>query len=447
MQVSVEVLDGLQRRLTVQVPSNDIQGEVDRRLRDLSRRVRLDGFRPGKVPMKVLKRRFGDSVLNEVTQEVIEKSFVDAVSQERLRPAGGPHIHAQPPKEGEDYSFQATFEVYPEFSVQGLESIVVKRPVAHVSDEDVDAMLERLRRQRQSWHAVERPAETGDRVVIDYKGVLEGESEPFHGGTGEDLPVVLGSGNLIPGFEDELHGVNAGAERRFSLSFPESYQVQDLAAKRAEFEVKVKAVEGAELPELDEEFARAFGIEDGDLERLRSELKASLERELEQAVRRRLKSQVMQALFEANQVDLPRVLVEQEVRALAKQSGALPTDADAMAPIPEEARERLEGSAGRRVGLGLVIAEIVRSHDLKPDTSRVEAELDRLAVSYEQPEQVKHWYRQNEQAMESLRAMVLEDQVIDWVLERCQVEDEPTTFAEVTGGDPAAEAASPGETS
>ncbi len=447
MQVSVEVLEGLQRRLTVQVPSNDIQGEVERRLRDLSRRVRLDGFRPGKVPMKVLKRRFGQSVLAEVTQEVIEKSFVDAVSREQLRPAGGPRIHAHQPKEGEDYSFQATFEVYPEISVQGIDSIAIKRPVASVSDTEVEEMLDRLRRQRQTWHPVERSAEQGDRVVIDFKGVLEGESEPFPGGTGEDLPVVLGSGGLIPGFEDKLRGANAGDERRFSLTFPEGYQAEALAGKVAEFGVKVNAVEASELPELDEQFARAFGIEDGSLERLRSELRANLERELAQAVRRNLKEQVMHALHEANQVDLPKVLVEQEVRALATQTGALPADAEASAPVPSEVRERVEGGAQRRVGLGLVVAEIVRSNHLKPDPSRIEAELDRLAASYERPDEVKQWYRQNQRAIESLRAMVLEDQVVDWVLERCRVEDKPTTFAEVTGGSAATDTAPAGEPS
>jgi trigger factor len=433
MQVSLEVLEGLQRRLTVQLPSKDVDSEVARRLQDLGRRVRLSGFRPGKVPLKVVKRRFGDSVRDEVAQELIEKHFVQAVNQEKLRPAGGPQIHAHRPKEGEDYEFQAIFEVYPELAVQGVESLQVKRPVAEVTESDVEEMLEKLRKQRQSWNSVERPASDGDRVTIDFRGTLEGDSEPFEGGTGEAVPVVIGSGGFIPGFAAQLEGAIAGEERQISVTFPDNYQAERLAGRAAVFAVEVKSVESAQLPDLDDEFAREFGVEEGGLEQLRKELRSNLERELATASRRSLKGRVMQGLLESNQVELPKVLVEGEIRSLAAQSGLLPEGEEGQsAPLADELRERLQEPAQKRVSLGLVVAEIVRINDLRPEPTRVEAELERIAASYQRPDEVKEWYRGNAQAMESLRAMALEEQVVDWVLERCQVVEDPSSFSALT---------------
>lgn len=433
MQVSVEILDGLQRRLTVQVPSDDIDAEVARRLRDLSRRVRLDGFRPGKVPLKVVKRRYGESVLQEVTQELIEKRYTEALTQEQLRPASGPKIHVQRPREGEDYKVEATFEIYPELDLRGVETLRVKQPSASVTEADVEEMLQKLRQQRQTWHPAQRPAVAGDRVTIDFRGTLEGESEPFPGGSGEGLLLIIGGGGVIPGFSEQLIGAESGEERQLSLTFPGDYRPPELAGRAASFQVSVKAVEAGELPQVDAELARSFGVEDGSVDELRSELRANLERELTLAVRRNVKEQVLLGLLQANPVPLPNVLVEGEIRSLARQADALPqAQDDGPAALDDELRARFRAAAEQRVALGLLMTEILRRSELKPDPARVHAEIERIAASYQRTDEVKEWYRRSNEAMRSVSAMVLEDQVVDWVLERCQVEEQPSTFAELT---------------
>ncbi len=426
MQVSVEELDGLERRMTVQVPAETIDAEVQKRLRELTRTARIDGFRPGKVPIKVIKRRFGAAVRDEVAGQVVQKTFFEALTQENLRPAGGPEIDVKTAQEGQDYEFLATFEVYPEFEITGLETLQVSRPVAEVQDTDLDRMIEKLRAQRMLWNSVSRSADDKDQVTIDFKGFL-GE-EAFEGGQGEDMPIVIGNGQFVPGFEDELKGLSKDDEKSFSITFPEQYPNPGLAGRDVRFEVTVKDVAESELPPIDEDFAKSFGVEEGGIEKLRSELRENMARELDQAVRTRLKQQVMDGLLEISTLDVPRVLVDQELRNLALQAGMLTAENAAQAEISDEMRERFGETADRRVRLGLIVSEIVRANEMEPDQDKMNAHIESMASTYQQPEEVRAYYRQNEQARDSVRGMVLEEQAVEWILERAQLIDEPTSF-------------------
>jgi trigger factor len=426
MQVSVEELDGLERRMTVQVPAETIDTEVQKRLRELSRTARIDGFRPGKVPIKVIKRRFGAAVRDEVAGQVVQRTFFEALTQEKLRPAGGPEIDVKAAQEGQDCEFLATFEVYPEFEVTGIETLQLKRPVADVQDADLDRMIEKLRGQRMLWNAVDRAAGDGDQITIDFKGFVGDEA--FEGGQGEDMPIVIGSGQFVPGFEDELKGLSKAAEKSFSIGFPEAYPNPGLAGREVRFEVTVKEVAESELPALDEDFAKSFGVEEGGIEKLRSDLRENMGRELDQAIRAQLKQHVMDGLLTVNQLDVPKVLLDQELRNLAVQAGALTAENARDAEITDELRERFGESADRRVRLGLIVNEIIRANELEPDQSKISAHIESLASTYQEPDEVRAYYRQNEEARDSVRGMVLEEQAVEWILERVQLADEATSF-------------------
>lgn len=429
MQVSVEELGGLGRRMTVELPAERVEAEIDKRLRNMSRRVRMDGFRPGKVPMKVVRRRYGGSVRHEVVSELLESSYREALGEQKLRPAGPPHIHADPPLEGQNLRFSAEFEVYPEFEVQGAEGISLVRPVASVTDADIDNMIETLRKQRSEWQEVERPAADGDQVHVDFIGRIDGEA--FDGGTGEDVPVRIGTKSFIAGFEEGLIGLSAGGEKVLELSFPEDYQNTNLAGKQVSFEVKVRKVEEPRLPEVNDTFVASFGVQEGGVEALRSELRKNMERELGQAVRGRVKEQVMSALLEANPVDVPAALVDGELRHLAEQSGARAPDQEQPLEITDQIRERFEEPARKRVALGLIVGELVRAHNIEVDKDRMEAHIQSLCSTYEDPEAVARWYRESAQAQQLLRGQVLEDQVVDWVVDRGEVSEEALSFDDV----------------
>ena len=426
MQVSVEVLDGLERRITVELPAARIDDEVQKRLNDMSRRIRIDGFRPGKVPVKVVRNRFGEAVRGEVTSEVIRDSYLEALGSENLNAAGGPTIEATPAVDGDTFRYLAVVEVYPEFEVSGVESTRITRPTVAVEEADIDQMLERLRKQRTQWIDVDRAAQEGDRVTMDFVGSIDGEE--FAGGKAEDTPIVLGSGAMVPGFETALQGLSAGDHKHIEITFQDDYTAEHLAGKSAVFEVDVKGVAEPRLPELNDEFAAEFDVSDGGMEALRGELRGNMEGELQRAIRGRLKQQVMDGLRGSNDFELPRVLIDQEIRNLAGQAGAVETDDDSVVEITSELRQRFEDDARRRVSLGLIIAELVKSAGIEVDQRRVNAQVESLASTYEHPDQVRDWYRQNQRAMDRVRAMVLEEQVVDWVLERAGVVDEPTSF-------------------
>lgn len=425
MQVSVETGEGLERRMRVDLPSERVQGEVDKRLQQLSRNARLPGFRPGKVPVKLLRQRYGDQVEAEVVGEMIQSTFPEAVTRESLRPAGQPRFEPDIDHAGGRFAYTAVFEVLPELELASLEGQVVKRPVAEVTDGDLDTMLHNLREQRKTWQAAERPAQSGDRLTISFTGTLDGE--PFEGGSGEGAQIVLGSGRMIPGFEDGLIGASAGETRTLDLSFPEGYQKESFAGRAVRFEVTVDAVEAPVLPELDADFVRGFGIDDGDMDRLRADVRANMERELKQRTESRVKEQVMDLLVSQNPIDIPNVLVHEEIHALKDQMR------QNMGGSGMELPDSLfEESARRRVALGLIIAEVVKRQGIKADPQRVRAAVEDLAATYEDPGEVMDYYYGSRDRLAPVESLVLEDHVVDWVLSQAGVEEEHMTFAQVT---------------
>ncbi len=425
MQVSVESGAGLERRMHVELPFERVQGEVDKRLQQMARSARLPGFRPGKVPMKLLRQRYGEQLQQEVFGELVQSSFGEAVAQESLRPAGMPRIEPEIDRAQQRFGYTAVFEVMPQLQLASLAGQVVKRPVAQVTDADLEAMLKHLRSQRMTWEPVEGPAEGGHRLTISYAGTIDGES--FEGGSKSGTQVELGSGRMIPGFEEGLIGASAGETRALDLQFPDGYQRQDLAGRQVHFEVQIDAVTRPVLPEVDADFARNLGIDDGDLERFRAEVRANMERELAQRIKARTKERVMDLLISANAIEVPRALVQEEIRALKDEMRQ--NLGGRRMELPDNL---FEDSARRRVALGLIIAEIVKQNGIKADASRIRAAVEDLAVTYEEPQQVIDYYYGDRHRLAPVESLVLEEQVMDWVLAQVTVADESLSFAQLT---------------
>lgn len=426
MQVSVETTSGLERRMTVGIPADRIENEVNKRLQQTAKRARVDGFRPGKVPMSVIRKRFGASAHQEVIGEVIQSSFYEAIMQEKLNPAGAPSVEPKSMEAGKDFEYIATFEVYPEVALAGFEAISVERPESEVTDADVDTMLETLRKQNTRFEAVERAAENGDQVTIDFVGKIDGEA--FQGGTANGTNLVLGSGRMIPGFEEGLVGAKAGDSLTLNVTFPEDYQNLDLAGKAAEFETTVQAVAAPALPELNDEFFAQFGVSEGGLEGFRAEVRKNMERELRQAIKTKVKGQVMDGLLSTNTVEVPKALISTEIDRLREQ--AVQQFGGANIQASQLPAELFEEQAKRRVSLGLIVAEVVKQNDIKPDNDRVRAMVEELASAYQEPEQVINWYYQNEQQLGEIQSVVLEEQVVDTVLQKAQVTDKKVAYEE-----------------
>lgn len=425
MQVSVEETSELMRKMTVQVPEEKIQSEVAKRLQSLAQKARLDGFRPGKVPGKVIKKRFGEPVRQEVVAELIQSSLYDALMDKKLQPAGAPHIEKKDLDEG--LEFEAMFEVYPEFDLCPYSELKITRPQCEIVDADLDDMVEKLRDQRKNWESVDRAAQEGDQLTILFSGTVDGED--FTNGTVEDFKVELGSEQMIPGFEDELLNLEVGSKKTFSLDFPEDYNNEKLAGKNAEFEVEVRQIEVSSPAEINEEFVKSLGIDSGAVSDLRDSLKGNMEQEVENIIRGQVKQSVMDELLKNNQLTLPKVMVDQEIERLQQskenRAGA-PDDGEVNEPggYEEEAR--------RRVTLGLVLAEIIKKHKLTADPERVRATINGLAQSYQSPEDVVNWYYSNEDQLKSIEHMVLEDQVVDTVLADATITEEVTDFQSIT---------------
>jgi trigger factor len=426
MQVSVETTSGLERRMTVGIPADRIENEVNKRLQQTAKRARVDGFRPGKVPMSVIRKRFGASAHQEVIGEVIQSSFYEAIMQEKLNPAGAPSVEPKSMEAGKDFEYVATFEVYPEVTLAGFEAISVERPESEVTEADVDTMLETLRKQNTRFEAVERAAENGDQVTIDFVGKIDGEA--FQGGTANGSNLVLGSGRMIPGFEEGLVGAKAGDSLTLKVTFPEDYQNLDLAGKAAEFETTVQAVAAPALPELNDEFFAQFGVNEGGLEGFRAEVRKNMERELRQAIKTKVKGQVMDGLLKTNTVEVPKALISNEIDRLREQ--AVQQFGGANIQASQLPAELFEEQAKRRVSLGLIVAEVVKQNDIKPDNDRVRAMVEELASAYQEPEQVINWYYQNEQQLGEIQSVVLEEQVVDTVLQKAQVTDKKVAYEE-----------------
>lgn len=426
MMVSVQALPGLERRIEVSVPATRVEQQVDARLIAIGREANIKGFRKGRAPIHVVRQRFGGQAREEVLNELIRQTFSEAVQREKLVPAGGPRIEPISAGKGQDLRYAAVFEVYPEVTVRGAEGMDLTRPSATVADADVDAMLDSLRKQRPNFVAATRGCQDGDRITADFEGRLDGE--PFEGGKADNFAFPLGGGRMLKDFEDGVRGAVAGESRSFPVTFPAQYPVSRLAGRTAEFTTTVKSVEEPQLPEVDDEFCRAFGVTEGGVEALRAEVRENMERELAQNVRNRLKAQVMDKLVAANPIDLPRTLVEIEIRDLqADVMRRMGPNAARQAPP----REPFEANARRRVALGLLLNELIRAAGIQVDVARLEQRLEDLVAGYEDPAAARQQYLENEAAMRQLQMVVLEDQVVDYVVGKARITDQPATFKDV----------------
>ena len=426
MQVSVEQTGALERRIEVSVPKERVEQAVDKRLQQVSRTAKLKGFRPGKAPLKVIRQQFGAQVRQEVVGDLVQSTFAEAVTQQKLAPATGPRIEPIAVGPGEDLRYRAIFEVFPEVELARVEGLEVVRPVAEVGEADIDAMVENLRAQRPKFEPVDREGRDGDRVTMDFAGNIDGET--FEGSAGTDVAVMLGGGRMIKEFESGISGMKAGEQRRIEVRYPDDYHNKSLAGRTATFDVQMKKVEERRLPDLDDQFCREYGVTEGGMEQLRSEVADNMRRELENNVRSRVRGQILDKLLEANPVEVPKSLVDAQVRELqidaARRIGA--RDASQVPPA-----QPFVEPARRRVALGILVGELIKRNGIQLDRAHVEAKLGELAVGYPEPDAVLKTYRQNADAMRQLENMVLEEQVVDWLLERARVTDQATSFKDV----------------
>lgn len=426
MQVSVETTSGLERRLTVGVPAAAVSTEVAKRLQQLARTQRIDGFRPGKAPMSVIEKRFGGYVRQEVIGDVIQRHFYEAVVQEKLNPAGAPSIELKN-ETPEQLEFVATFEVYPEVKVAGLDTIEVEKVVAEVQDADLDKMLDTLRKQRGVWKDVERAAADGDRVVIDFVGKIDGEA--FEGGSSNGFNLVIGSKSMIPGFEDGIVGKQAGDSFELNVEFPADYHHAPVAGKPAVFAITVQKVQGQELPALDEAFASLFGVDT--IDALRAEVRKNMERELGNVLKNKTKAQVLDGLVKANSFDLPKALLVNEIQALREQAMNQFGAGRKGGNLPELPDALFEEQAKRRVSLGLMVAELIKHYELKADADKVRSTVENLASAYENPQEVVSWYYSNREQLSNIESLVLEDTVVEKILAEAKVTEKQASFDEV----------------
>lgn len=427
MQVSVETTQGLGRRVTITVPAADIEKAVNSELVSVAKKVRVDGFRKGKVPMNIVKQRYGASVMQDVLGDVMQRNFINAIVEQKINPAGAPSYKPEMLEDGKDFVYSVEFEVYPEIALKGLETIEVEKPVVAVKDEDLENMLETLRKQQAQWKEIAEAATADSRITINFTGSIDGEE--FEGGKAEDFALVMGEGRMIPGFEDGIVGHKAGEEFDIEVNFPEDYHAENLKGKAAKFAIVLKKVEERELPEFTEEFIKRFGIADGTLEGLRAEVRKNMERELKNAVRNRVKAQVLDGLVNANEIDVPAAVVDGEIDVLRRQAAQRFGGNEQQAM--ELPRELFEEQAKRRVVIGLLLGEVISSNELKADEDRVKTLIEEMASAYEDPAEVIEYYSKNNELMNSVRNLALEEQAVEKVLEAAKVTEKETNFTEL----------------
>lgn len=412
MQVTIETTGTLERRMRVELPADRIEKEIESRLKRVGRTAKIKGFRPGKVPANVVKRHYGSQVRQEVLSELMGTSYREAVQQENLNPVAQPQIEPDVTSSADSFAYTATFEVLPEVSLTGIDKIEVTVPEIDIRDEDCDEMIENLRRQKADWKEVDRASAEGDRVVVDFEGKLKGES--FPGGTGAEVPVILGEGQMLPDFEKALFDVSAGEEKAFKVKFPKDYQAEDLAGNKVDFDIKVHRVEEQELPPLDDSLAEAYGVEDGGLAKLRDDVKDNMSRELDERIRADLREQAMSGLLEANPVEVPKALIHEEAHSMQREAmrqfGI--EDHDQAPPI-----ENFTENAEKRVRLSLLIRQLIDDNDIEADAEKVKERIEQLCAGYENAEEMVQTYLGNPQVMSQIEPMVLEDQAVDWITE------------------------------
>lgn len=428
MQVIVENTSDLERKMRVTIPSEEIETQVSEKIKQTASQVRLKGFRPGKVPLKEVKRRFGAGIRQEVSSEVIQSTYGQALQQEDISPAGMPSIEEVKLEEGQDLEYTAIFEVFPEVEVAAFDDIEVEKLTSEVAESDIDTMIETLREQRIEFSEVERTSADKDQVNVDFEGFLDGEA--FEGGKAEGTDIVLGSGSMIPGFEEGLTGLKAGEEKEINVTFPEDYQAENLAGKEVTFNIKVNKVAEPTLPELDDEFFKMFDVSEGGMEAFRTEVKSNMERELEAATKAKVKEQVMDGLDRTNELVLPKALIEEEVNRM-RQEAVQQFGGGAGAPQIDPSMlpaEMFSEQAGKRVKLGLIVNAIVEKNELTADEDKVRETIETMAGSYEDPEQVINFYYSNDQQMNQIRNMVLEEQIVDFVMASAKVTEIPASY-------------------
>ncbi|GAD80316.1 trigger factor [Vibrio ezurae] len=433
MQATVETLEGLERRLTITVPAANIEDAVTAELRNIAKNRRFDGFRKGKVPLKMVAKMYGNAVRNDVMGEVMQRHYIETIVKEKINPAGAPTFAPVDTTEGQDLVFTATLEVFPEIELKGLENIAVEKPVVEVKDADVDNMIETLRKQQATWTEVDSEVKEDSRATIDFVGSIDGEE--FEGGKAENFPLEMGQGRMIPGFEDGIAGKTAGMEFEIDVAFPEDYHAENLKGKEAKFSIKVNKVETRELPELTDEFVAKFGVVEGGIDALKAEVRKNMDRELKQALKSRIKEQAIDGLAKENDITVPAALIEQEIGVLRQQAAQrFGGNTDAADQLP---RELFEEQARKRVVVGLLLGEVIKAEELKADDEKVKALITEMATAYEDPSEVIAYYESNEEMMNNMRNVALEEQAIDAIIAKAQVTEKEESFDAIMNQQPA----------
>lgn len=431
LQVSVETREGLERRIKVQIPADRIESEVNSRLQRVGRTAKLKGFRPGKIPAKVIRQHYGGQIRQEVLQAIVESSYSEAITQEKLRPAAVPTIEPENAGAGDDFTYTATFEIYPDVKLAGLDGLKVERPQTEIEAADLDEMIETLRKQRATWSPVERSAAEGDRVTVDFEGSLKGE--PIANGSGKEVPIVLGQGQMLADFEKNLIGLKSGSDKAFKLKFPKDYHAEELAGQKVDFQVTVGDVAEQQLPDVDQEFIKALGVASGDAGDFRQDVRSNMGREVDSRIKAEIKRQLMEQLMEANPIDLPAVLIEREAASLRDESLrnlGITDPQDPRAPGLDAFREAAE----RRVRLGLLVSAVIEENKLEIDRERVKQKVDEMCAPYDQPEEIRKLYYQNPQLLSQLENLVMEDQVVEWLVSKATVKDKVISFNDLMNG-------------
>jgi trigger factor len=422
MNVTVESTGALERRMRVEVPIERIENEVDSRLKSVGRTAKIKGFRPGKVPAKVVRKHYGKQIRQEVLGETIQKSYSDAVTQQNLRPAGGPKIEAEG-EDGKNFAYVATFEVLPEVKLKDLDKIKVETPEVEIGEADIDDMLLSLRRQRATWEEVTRKSKDGDRVIVDFTGTVDGEE--FQGGSGKEIPVVLGQGQMLPDFEKGLKGIKTGDEKTIKVKFPKDYHAEDLAGKTAEFAINTHRVESEILPELSDEFAGEFNVAEGGLEQLMKDVRENMEREAEQKVKSDIREQVMEGLIEKNPIDIPQALVQEEMHSMQHEAmQRLGIEDHDKAPPQENFKE----GADTRVRLGLLLRQVISENNITIDEAAMRERVEEMCAGYENADDMVNMYMGNPQVMQQIEPMVVEQKAVDWLLENGKTKKKKVSF-------------------
>lgn len=431
LQVSVETREGLERRIKVQIPADRIEDEVNSRLQRVGRTAKLKGFRPGKIPAKVIRQHYGGQIRQEVLQAIVESSYSEAITQEKLRPAAVPTIEPENAGAGDDFTYTATFEIYPDVKLAGLDGLKVERPQTEIEAADLDEMIETLRKQRVTWLPVERSAAEGDQVTVDFEGSLKGE--PIANGSGKEVPIVLGQGQMLADFEKNLIGLKSGSEKAFKLKFPKDYHAEELAGQKVDFQVNIAGVAEQQLPDVDQEFIKALGVASGDADDFREDVRSNMVREVDSRIKAEIKRQLMEQLMEANPIDLPAVLIEREAASLRDESMrnlGITDPQDPQAPGLDAFREAAE----RRVRLGLLVSAVIEENKLEVDRERVKQKVDEMCAPYDQPEEIRKLYYQNPQLLSQVENLVMEDQVVEWLVSKATVKDKVISFNDLMNG-------------